>query len=297
MGVAARIFSCAGSGAGDCVFRIHSPGGNIMRSPVDSAGSGWLEFGGSERTSTTNVQVKGIDEPDIVKVDDKNIFTSFARNRYIEPVPLRDTVPGVGQNPTFMPPPKQLVQTTDILNALPPKDLKKIGAINNVGNLLLSKDTLVIFTDKIVYGYNVSNKTNPKEVWNIPYEEKTQYRDARLYDGKVYLITSTIINISDPCPYKPIIVNGQSMPIPCTDIYHPILPVPTELTYTIFKIDTTTGKIEDSVSFVAGSQNTVLYMSEKNIYLTYSYSEDTVSIFTKFFKEAGSGILPKYFFR
>ncbi len=244
--------------------------------------------GGPSRTSTTNVQVAGIDEPDIVKVSGETLFTSFSTSRSrVQPVLERDEMDSLSSFPGVQ---NQNFNTTKIINAFPPEELENIGGIEEIGKLLVYKDTLVIFTTDTVYGYDISDKTDPEEVWDISYEEKTQYKDARLYNGEIYLVTNTRINFSDPCPIEPILFGQEGFSISCTDIYRPKQVVPTDTTFAVFKIDTESGEIKDSVSFVGNGSESLIYMSQDNLYVTHSYGEDYVGIFSKFINEEASNL-------
>jgi len=229
------------------------------------------------RVSTTNVQVTGIDEPDIVKTDGKNIFTSI-QSWY-----------------NYRNMPQDSSEMTNSIKAFPPSELKKIGGIDKIGNLLLSKNVLVIFTAKEVFGYNVKDPYNPQELWKMPYEEKTGYKDARMYQDEIYLITATALNRNDPCPFRPVILEGQDFSISCTEIYHPKRNIPINVTYSILKIDPQSGEVKDSVSLVGSEFDAVIYMSEDNLYVSYSYREDFTDIYLDFINTAALDLFSEEF--
>jgi len=248
---------------------------------IDPGGSVTSSFGapggaGPSRVSTTNVQVVGIDEPDIVKTDGRNIFTSIQSGYYYDRS-------GNTKN------------ETSIIKAFPPSELEKIGGIDKIGNLLLSKNVLVIFTSKEVFGYNVKNPYNPQELWKMPYEEKTGYKDARMYQDEIYLITATALNRNDPCPLRPVILEGQDFSISCTEIYHPKRSIPINVTYSILKIDPQSGEVKDSVSLVGSEFDAVIYMSEDNLYVSYSYREDYTDIYLDFINTAALDLFSEEF--
>jgi len=54
------------------------------------------------------------------------------------------------------------------------------------------------------------------------------------------------------------------------------------------------GKIEKTVSFVGSSDQSVVYMSSKAIYVTYSYFESVIKFFTNFLKERGKDLVPSW---
>ncbi|MFH0755474.1 MAG: beta-propeller domain-containing protein [bacterium] len=232
-----------------------------------------------ERVSGTNVQVLGIDEPDIVKTNGKEIYFS-SENNYWEEESFRDGIPS-------MPIEKKLMSQnkTKIINAFPPADLSAISGIDKTGTLLLDKNNLVIFSNQEIFGYDVSNPKSPEQKWNIKLEDNFSIADSRLYKNKIYLVTKTWINQSQPCLMKPLTINGTPLEIKCLDIYHPVSSIPVDATFIAMVLDPVTGKIEKNISFVGSSNDSVVYMSENGIYITYSYTESVMKLFSAFFKE------------
>jgi inhibitor of cysteine peptidase len=293
-----------------------APGGAMMMESADS-----LEMaprttfralsgdGGGEpkRTSGTNIQVEGVDEPDIVKATGKTIFTSF-RNDFVRPVPMEE--PGMRFDPLLEedvvdsvesmelmpspPPPPDIINSnlTKIVTAFPPEDLEVIGGVDEIGNLLYVDDILIILTDQKVLGYDVSKLSDPNKLWEIKYENGSSYKDARINDGKLYLVTQTYLYDSRPCPLSPLILENGSFTISCTDIYHPTNVISTDVTFTVLKVDPDTGAVDDSLNFVGSSGTSLIYMSEDNFYATYSFTEDYVGIMSGFILEEGADIFP-----
>ena len=101
-----------------------------------------------DRISETNVQVQGIDEPDIVKTDGNQIYFS-AQNlyRYWNEVPK-------GYN-----------GETKIIKAFPPAELKTESSVDKAGNLLLKDDMLVVFSGNEITGFNVEDSVKPEKEW------------------------------------------------------------------------------------------------------------------------------------
>lgn len=245
------------------------------------------------RVSETNVQVVGIDEPDAVKTDGKEIYFSVPRP---EILPMDDTVGRPDEARELTP----LTQTggTKIIKALPPEDLEVLKKIDKSGDLLLTGKTLIVIpTERYywaqnaskIYGFDVADPKNPKELWNIELKNSTTIAGARLANGKIYLATKTDFDESRPCLLKPLVVNGIEHSIKCTDIYHPTITIPAEAAYTAMIIDPVSGKIEKDVSFVGSSDYTasVVYMSPDALFLTYYYPGDFVKILNSFFAENG----------
>lgn len=224
-----------------------------------------------ERVSETNVQVAGIDEPDIVKTDGINIY--FSQTRYFYPY-WEKTTPNTGE--------------TKVVKAFPPKDLEIKHEIKKGGQLLLLNKTLIILNHDTIYGYDVSNK--PVKMWDI--ELNGSLVTARLYNDKIYLITRNTIDYYEPCPIKPLTYNGKSLQIACKQIYHPIYPIPVDVAYNVIVLDPETGDVVKAVSFVGSSGLSVIYMSKNAIYITFPYREDVVKIYYKFMKE-NEDIFPK----
>jgi len=236
-----------------------------------------------ERISETTVQVKGIDEPDIVKTDGQDIYFSSTGGYYWR----------WGWGIDMVIPPR-IKGETKAIKAFPPADLGVEGKIDNIGNLLLSGDILTILAGDKIYGYDVSNPQSPDKEWTIKLEQNSFINGARLYNDKLYLMTKTRINTVRPCPIKPLAVEGEVLEIKCVDIYHPVVPVPIDVTYNAMVIDPTSGKVEKNVSFVGSSDSSVLYMSTNGIYIAYSYSGDLIGFYSDFFTEECQDIIPSW---
>ena len=251
--------------------------------PQDTKALPQVGGGVPERVSETNVQVKGIDEPDILKTDGKSLFYS-SENQYY-PQPLRPIEMGTSVYPY------QSQDKIKIINALPVDKLTVLGNIEKNGQLLLAKDMLVVFTDRTIYGFDVKDTASPKEVWKIDFDNNSRFSTARLYQDKIYLITQTGINISRPCPIIPLTSGQIPLSIDCVEIYHPSIVIPADVTYTTSIISPVDGKVEKSVSVVGSSSESVIYMSGKSIYITYAYDIDQVKLMYGFFSEKGEDLV------
>lgn len=242
------------------------------------------------RVSQTNVQVKGIDEPDIVKTNGREIFVSTPQFYILnQPLMMEEPMP-IGSESKIWPPPYHSSETK-VIDALPADKIKQIGKIPRQGEALLAGDNLIIFENNYVYGYNISKPEAPEEKWKVRMENSS-LTSARLMDGKVYLVTQSYIDFGNPCPIRPLYIEGKNFEIACTDIYHPLAPISDTITYHAFKINPATGEIEKNLSFVGSSGQSVVYMSGENLYITYVYNEDQVKILDDFLKSNGQGLLP-----
>lgn len=244
--------------------------------------------GEADRVSETNVQVAGIDEPDIVKTDGKEIY--FSKDWYDwwgGPIPMSMDQRGISLEEQKMIDPAYQSKIA-LINAFPPADLKVDSEILKNGNLLLSKDILLVFSGQNIFGFDVADSKNPKQKWSLKLDDNAWLVTSRLKDNKVYLIVQTNINQITPCPIK--VLEGTT--ISCQDIYHPVAPTSIDSTFTIMILNPDSGKVDNSVSFVGSSSNSVVYMSNQAVYLTYSYQADMVSFMLGFIKEKARDLYP-----
>ncbi|MFA6428346.1 MAG: beta-propeller domain-containing protein [Candidatus Buchananbacteria bacterium] len=242
------------------------------------------------RVSETNVQVLGIDEPDIVKTDGQNIYYSGQQLYYSKVQPMMAPVDSIRAMPPYQTP----VGLTQIITAWPPTSLAKAGEIKQSGDLLVIKDKkiLVVLADQKIFGFAVDNPQAPVEKWQISLAENTSLKTARLKDGKLYLITQNYINYNQPCPMPLLKLGEKSLVLPCTEIYHPITAVPTDVTFSILAIDPVSGQVDKKTAVTGSSAQSLVYMSNDNLYLTYSYQGDTVAFLLDFFQTTGQKTIP-----
>ncbi|MEM0204081.1 MAG: beta-propeller domain-containing protein [Archaeoglobaceae archaeon] len=221
-----------------------------------------------ERFSTTNVQVLGIDEPDIVKTDGERIYISRLK-----------------AHPIKILPPYPYYSKTIVLKAFPPEEIEKLAELNVSGELLLYSDVLIVLMGNQLKGFDTRSF---KERYNV--ELNGSLVTARIYEGKIYVITS---QYPETCPIVPLKVDGKDFVVECGRIYHPIKPIPVETIYTVARIDAKTGEVEKVISFV-GNYNSVVYMSKNAIYVSYYSQMPYSEIFTKFVAE-NSDLFPSWF--
>lgn len=237
----------------------------------------------TSRVSSTNVQVSGIDEPDIVKTNGEKIFLS-TENYLIyplaEPVVLRNDLDQIDEKivPPIMP-----KLTTKIINAKPVQNMQIDSEVDLAGNLLAYGNTLMIITDNKVSAHNVSDAKNPGPIWNYETEENFRINDARLLDGKLYLVISRYADYRLPCP-TPVLKGESMLSVPCTDIFVPG-PAQIDTLYSIARIKVEDGSIEDTVNFVGSSSQSIIYMSHDNIYLTFTSYPNPLEFIANFFSQ------------
>ncbi|HAI74031.1 MAG TPA: hypothetical protein DCS28_03400 [Candidatus Moranbacteria bacterium] len=269
--------------------QLGSPSFMMEKSAIDGMGAG----GAPERISETNVQVAGIDEPDIVKTNGKEIYFSGWQRYYS--IMRNNADRGISFNEqSKIAPEDQPQEKTNIISAFPLAGLKVESEIDKQGDLLLDEKKLVIFSNsninysqlgQEIIGYDVSDPESPEKKWTVKLDKNTSVITSRLRGGKIYLITKNIINSSRPCPFEPLFTDGTALNIQCADIYHPIAPTPVDAIFTAMTLDSSTGEIKNSVSFVGSSGSSIIYMSENAIYATYAFSGSVAEFFGGFVKE------------
>lgn len=253
-----------------------------------------------ERVSETNVQVSGIDEPDIIKTDGNEIYYSPQGGYYpmrsmtsggagvaVPDMPAididEDSSKGVSPYYEYTPP------TTKAIAALPPSGMEIDSEMEMTGEMLLHDETLVILSYDGMTGYDVSDPTEPQEKWKMKLNGSMQA--ARLYNGKIYVVTMDYIDRYDPCPIMPATIDGRGIVVPCTRIFRPSGYVMVDALYNAMTIDPDDGDVEKAVSFAGTASSSVVYMSESGIYVTYVKNVDTAEFLLSFFR-ANPGVLP-----
>jgi uncharacterized secreted protein with C-terminal beta-propeller domain len=240
----------------------------------------------AQRVSETNVQVAGIDEPDIVKTDGKEIYYSSE-----SPVYWYGARTGIAQESVM--PYKPSSGQTRLVKAFPAAELALDGKIDKSGNLLLQNGILMVFSNDAVAAYDVKDPKTPKSLWNLKLGGQNYVEGARLYNDRVYLVLRSQINEVSPCPIRPLTWGAdESLSIACDQIYHPETIAPVDSVYNAIALDPQSGKIEKSVSFTGSNGSSLIYMSEKGIYITYTYSGDPVNFFYKFLTEKAKDLFP-----
>ena len=228
----------------------YAPAPMATSAPTSSAGD----------YSTTNVQVKGVDEADFLKNDGKYIYIISG---------------------------ERLV----IIEAFPPEDAKTISETRIDGSpkaLFLAGDRLVVFattTDEEMtavegsvtpvpvwrtvthaYVYDISDRKDPERVRDVTFTGN--YYDARMVGDYVYTITQeSPVWVRDRIAL-PEVRGGSGEPIQ-PDVYRPISPLQNYVFYTAggFSVRDNTGA-PDAETFLLG-YDTTLFASQENLYIGY----------------------------
>ena len=228
-----------------------------------------ISYGGdSVDYSTTNVQVEGVDEPDIVKTDGTYLYV-------------------VSDSKIF------------ILKIFPVEDALVLSeiVINNdiyLSNIFINGDRLVVFgtssrylekaNDSYDYWWNsvsttvikifdISDRSNPVVIKDI--EVDGWYFDSRMIGDFVYIIAPEYSYYIYPVLYDnksvnipEITVDDDTMEIPPDQIYYVDVPERIDTMTHILSINLKDNSVSQK-SFLLGSSQT-MYVSNDNIYLTYT---------------------------
>lgn len=240
--------------------------------------------------STTNIQVEGVDEADIVKNDGKYIYTVTGNK-----VEIVEAYPASGMGI------KSIINVSDYISSI-----------------FLNEDKLVVFSASseympypvtkcvemkagvdykggcggytsektAVYIYDITDRSNPVLESNISVDGN--YRDARMIDNYVYLISTKYVYMeSPPLRYS---VGSVTQEIPITDIYY----FDTEDSGYVFTIvsavNVDNGDLNSKAYLLGYSYG--LYVSQDNIYLTYTKTVSQKDYYDRLVKDVFLPLLP-----
>jgi len=201
-----------------------------------------LEIGPTTNTvdhSTTNIQVEGVDEADIVKTNGKYVYV-------------------VSGNKVF------------IIDAYPAENariLSEIKGSENPREIFINGDKLTVLGWKFIKIYDVSNRENPVLKREISFDG--YYFNSRMIGDYVYVIINAHVLLR-PIPLPWIRSGGEVKIIPATEIYYfeDLRDYSYQFT-TIMAINTQNDdeKITSETFLIGLTQN--IFVSVSNIYITY----------------------------
>ena len=231
--------------------------------------------GSSSDFSGTNIQVEGVDEPDIVKNDGKYIY-SVSGNKVI------------------------------IVDAYPANSMNIVGEIGinkSIRNIFVNEDKLIIFSDNynyyplydkavdsgasaeiaadskigimpimppqysepssLVYVYDIGDRSKP--VLKNEFSAPGNYLDARMIGDYVYLVSVKYIDVYYMRP-PVFIVDGVERMVAANEIGYFDNPDTNYVFSSIMAINIDNGEYNSKV-YLTGSASTI-FVSENNVYLT-----------------------------
>ncbi|HEC81353.1 MAG TPA: hypothetical protein ENI42_02860, partial [Thermoplasmatales archaeon] len=249
-----------------CGERYYGPNIVFTKNSVSDGATLETSMTGSIDFSKTNIQVEGVDEPDIVKTDGTYIYMIANQSIYI-------------------------IKAYPWANAYV---VSRIKTGNNTKEIFINNNKLVIFessyrhpenppynetccwwygvTTTIIKIYDIADRTEPKLVKEV--ESDGSYFDARMIGEYVYVITTEhtydiyhVTNGNETINIPEIKIDGVSKKIPVTKIYYVDIP---ENDYTLTHVLAINindkNKDVNIKSFLLGNTNT-MYVSQHNIYL------------------------------
>jgi uncharacterized secreted protein with C-terminal beta-propeller domain len=203
----------------------------------------------------TNVQVQGVDEPDIVKTDGTHLF-----------------VASTGSSNS----------TVSIIQAYPPASqavLSTLSVSGQVQGIEIAQGRLMVIDQGYSNGttniglllYNTTNLSSPKIMENVTVAGT--YVAARMADGYLYAIVQQPSynfnnqgNATGVLPYM--VVNGETVSIPPSSVFYTSNSSQISDYTMIVSVSMNTGN-EATLSVLTGPSSTV-YVSTSNIYVVYS---------------------------
>ncbi len=236
---------------------------STMSESLDSSNGGTsVDF------SSTNIQVEGVDEPDIVKTDGTYLYI-------------------VADNKIF------------ILKAFPAEEavvLAKISMDSDEypSNIFINEDRLIVFSTSYRYPveyeendyywwggvsttmitiFDVANRKNPDIVKEI--EVDGQYFDSRMIGDYIYVITYEysydiyrVMEGNETVNIPEIRIDDVTSSIPADQIYYVDIPERIDTMTHVISVNIYTEEVNQK-SFLLGSAQT-MYVSENNIFLAYT---------------------------
>ncbi len=218
----------------------------------------------SEDYSTTNIQVQGVDEADIVKTDGRYIYT-VSGNKIV------------------------------IADAHPAENAKILSKIelNSPTEIFVNKDKLIVFSQEYPQGvigqpeiaikryypyssrtfikvYDISNREDPLLLRNVSIDGN--YYDSRMIGDYVYAVINQPAYYGEPqpIPLPTIASDSEVKEVPASEIYYFDVPDSSYIFTNIISINTQNNDEEiASKTFLLGyTQN--MYVSLNNIYIVYT---------------------------
>ena len=222
-----------------------------------------VQESGTDDYSTTNIQVQGVDEADIVKNDGKYIYVVSGNK-------------------------------VNIINAYPAEDMKILSEIEleGVSEIFINDNKLIVFATgyggskdnsyiacaegpgvrrgcfyeepyNFIYIYDILDKENPELDEEISIDGS--YVSSRMIGDYVYVISTKYANVNNPEP--PVYaVNGLETKIRSQEVHYWNYPDTSYVFTNIMSINVN-GKVNSKV-YLTGATNNI-YVSQDNIYLTY----------------------------
>jgi len=225
---------------GDVLSLSKSFGGVRTAEVMETASFDSESFGGAQDYSTTNIQVEGVDEADIVKNDGKYIYV-VSGSKII------------------------------IVDAFPAEEMNILSEIEfdeAVNQIYINEDKLIVlggyWENSFVDIYDISDRENPEPETEIILDGN--YINSRMIGDYVYIINNKYID--SRTPELPVFyADGIEEKVAAEEIYYFDYPDTSYVFTSISAININEGDMNNEVYLIGSAGN--LYVSQDNIYLTY----------------------------
>jgi len=213
--------------------------------------------------SQTNIQVKGVDEPDIIKNDDRYIYTISGQTLAIiraYPAEGASVVSETEINDT----PKELFVSGDRLVLFSTDEQRPETSDPSIKAVPPYYRPPSPVTHTTIY--DISDRNLPKLLKG--YTIEGDYIDARMIGSLVYLVTREQIYTYGGDPVVVPVLREGTRTVIQPDVWYFDHPESQYTFTTITSLDASSGKEKDAQTYLLGTGNT-LYVSEDAIYVSY----------------------------
>lgn len=232
--------------------------------------------------SGTNNQVQGVDEGDILKTDGNYIYTITDKTLFIVdayPAENATTVSKIKFNDT----PQGLFVEGNKLAIF--GQLRDLSKFTKEGIRIRNGMTFL----KV---YDISDKANPVLVKEYDFEGR--YLDSRMIGGEVYLLTNTHPQYREGSITPILVKDGTVTNTKVSNIHYFNIPYTNPTLVGVHTINLGNNNLDDSQQ-VAVEGNPTLYMSNNNIYLSYTERINEWEIARDSLKEVLQPLMPPHY--
>lgn len=265
-----------------------------MAVPATAAPKGLAESAGkgSEDYSTTNIQVAGVDEADIVKNDGKYIYAISGSKIVIVaayPAESAKILSEIELNST----PQEIFVNRDRLIAFGAEQSYYPVKGEGVAGKAIAPGYYPYYTQKtFIKIYDISDRSNPKLARNFTIDGN--YYDSRMIGDYVYaVVNKNVYDYGEGDISIPKISSGSEAEAVCScaEVYYFDVPDSSYLFSTITAINTQNKEKPESKVFLMGyTQN--MYVSQNNIFITYQKRLSQTYYYEKLIKEVFIPVAP-----
>jgi uncharacterized secreted protein with C-terminal beta-propeller domain len=261
-----QLHEFVNTNAGSKQFPSRLFGGDAILAPPGEEEESFAPAPSVTDHSTTNIQVAGVDEADIVKTDGMYIYLASGNK-------------------------------TIIVRAYPPDQAQVLSEIELEGTVVgifINEDKLIVFEEETPYYpyddvrwegvdkmyvpyrspktyikvYDISDRANPQLAREI--SANGQYISSRMIGDYAYVVTNEPVYEEEGEVNLPKIhCGGNETEIPATDIYYSNVSDYYYMYTTIMAINTRTDDQEPTYETILLGASSTLYVSLNNIYLTF----------------------------